>query len=141
MSDKASTSVKNDKKEDTKLDKDEKESVKSGKHSEAASIDDKKDTHSEKSQKSDKGDKDFEPEKTESPRNKEAERQAELFEKYLEDSGLTVAFQIIFAEIISKKVDPSQVFTYTAMRLRQIGAELNPLLPDSLKAIGNANEE
>ena len=33
-----------------------------------------------------------------------------LFEKYIEESGLSIAFQIIFAEIISKKIAEDQVF-------------------------------
>jgi hypothetical protein len=38
-----------------------------------------------------------------------------------------MAFQIVFAEIIQKKVAEDQVFAYTAMRLRQIGHELENL--------------
>jgi len=33
----------------------------------------------------------------------------------------------VFAEIISKKIGEDQVFAYTAMRLRQIGQELDTL--------------
>ncbi len=44
-----------------------------------------------------------------------------MFEKYLDESGLSLAFQLIMAEIISKKVNEDQIFAYTAMRLRQIG--------------------
>lgn len=61
-------------------------------------------------------------------------RQIQLFEKYLEDSGISLAFQIIYAEILTKKVDPHNVFAYTAMRLRQIGQELKYLLPENLTA-------
>lgn len=61
-------------------------------------------------------------------------KQVQMFEKYLEDSGITMAFQIIFAEIITKKVEPANVFTYTAMRLRQIGKEIAHLLPKNLTA-------
>lgn len=35
-----------------------------------------------------------------------------------------MAFQIIFAEILAKKIKQEDVFTYTAMRLREIGADL-----------------
>ena len=48
-----------------------------------------------------------------------------MFEKYLEDSGLSIAFQIIMAEIITKRINEDQIFAYTAMRLRQIGSELD----------------
>lgn len=59
-------------------------------------------------------------------------RQIQLFERYLEESGISMAFQIIFAEILMKKVDPANVFTYAAMRLRQIGQEVAHLLPENL---------
>ena len=52
-----------------------------------------------------------------------------LFEKYIEESGLSVAFQIVFAEIISKQIGEDQVFRYTAMRLRQLGKEVESLEP------------
>ena len=48
-----------------------------------------------------------------------------MFEKYLDESGLTLAFQIIMAEIITKKVSEEQIFPFTAMRLRQMGQELD----------------
>lgn len=59
-------------------------------------------------------------------------KQLHLFEKYLQDSGISVAFQIIYTEILMKKIDSDNVFTYTAMRLRQIGKEVAHLLPANL---------
>ena len=53
--------------------------------------------------------------------------QAVIFEKYLEDSGLSIAFQIIMAEVISKKIPEDQIFQYTALRLRQIGQEMDQI--------------
>ena len=50
-----------------------------------------------------------------------------MFEKYLEESGLSHSFQIIFTELIQKQIAEDQVFAYTAMRLRQIGKELEQL--------------
>ena len=44
-----------------------------------------------------------------------------MFEKYLEETGLSLSFQIIFTEIIQKQISEDQVFAYTAVRLRQIG--------------------
>ena len=41
-----------------------------------------------------------------------------MFEKYLEDCGLPMAFQIIMAEVITKKVPEDQIFAFTSMRLR-----------------------
>jgi EF-hand domain pair len=58
-------------------------------------------------------------------------KQLGLFEKYIQESGISIAFQIIFTEIISKKIDPDNAFTYTAMRLRQIGKEVEHLLPQN----------
>lgn len=51
------------------------------------------------------------------------------FEQYVESSGLAKVFQIIFAEIMTKKIEQANVFAYTAMRLRQIGKEIAPMLP------------
>lgn len=56
------------------------------------------------------------------PQNPDAVRkrqeQALMFEKYLDESGLSLSFQIIFTEIIQKQIPEDQVFGYTAMRLR-----------------------
>jgi Ca2+-binding EF-hand superfamily protein len=72
------------------------------------------------------------------PDTKKAEeqinKQLQMFEKYLEESGITMAFQLIFAEILTKKIEAANVFTYTAMRLRQIGKEIAHLLPKNLTA-------
>ena len=65
---------------------------------------------------------------------KQVNKQLHLFEKYLEESGISIAFQIVYTEILSKKIDPDSVFTYTAMRLRQIGKEVAHLLPANLTA-------
>ena len=58
---------------------------------------------------------------------KRRQEQALMFEKYLEESGLCLSFQIIFTEIIQKQIPEDQVFPYTAMRLRQIGKELDAI--------------
>ena len=58
---------------------------------------------------------------------RQRQEQALMFEKYLEESGLCLSFQIIFTEIIQKQVPEDQVFPYTAMRLRQIGKELEAI--------------
>lgn len=55
------------------------------------------------------------------------QEQALMFEKYLEESGLSLSFQIVFTEIIQKQIPEDQVFAYTAMRLRQIGKELEKI--------------
>ena len=61
------------------------------------------------------------------PEIRQRQEQALMFEKYLDESGLCLSFQIIFTEIIQKQVPEDQVFPYTAMRLRQIGKELESI--------------
>ena len=40
-------------------------------------------------------------------------------------TGLPLAFQVIFAEVLADdKLDQEEVFSYTAMRLRQIGNDI-----------------
>lgn len=50
-------------------------------------------------------------------------KQADSFDKYIQDSGLFSSFQLILAEIITKKIPIDQYFTYTARRLRELGKE------------------
>ena len=72
---------------------------------------------------------------TEEDQRKREGRKAEAarFRGYVESSGLRKAFQIIFAEVVTKRVEPEHVFAYSAMRLRQLGVELAPLLPEELR--------
>ena len=50
---------------------------------------------------------------------------ASEFEKYLTDSGIKVGFEIIFAEIIEKRVPQDQIFPYTIARLKHLAKEIN----------------
>ena len=50
-----------------------------------------------------------------------------MFKKYLDQTGIAMAFQVIFAEILDKKIEESKLFSYTAMRLRQIGEDLEKI--------------
>jgi hypothetical protein len=52
---------------------------------------------------------------------------SENFDDYLEKSGLPIAFQIIFSEILEKKIQKENLFQYTAMRLRQIGNDIDEI--------------
>eukprot|EP00831_Metopus_contortus_P025716 TRINITY_DN22088_c0_g1_i2.p2 TRINITY_DN22088_c0_g1~~TRINITY_DN22088_c0_g1_i2.p2 ORF type:complete len:130 (-),score=49.12 TRINITY_DN22088_c0_g1_i2:70-459(-) len=61
----------------------------------------------------------------------EKEKQAKMFEKYLDESGLSLAFKAIFSEILSKKIPSDQVFGYTAMRLRQLEEEISKVEQES----------
>ena len=58
---------------------------------------------------------------------KEKEDQFQKLEEYVNESGLSLAFNIIFAELISKQILPENFFTYTSMRLKQIGKEIEGL--------------
>ena len=50
-----------------------------------------------------------------------------MFKKYLDQTGIAMAFQVIFAEILDKKIEEQKLFGYTAMRLRQIGEDLEKI--------------
>ena len=54
-------------------------------------------------------------------------QQAEYVEKYINETGIGTAFQIIFSELISKKIPVEDYYKYTAGRLRQIGKEKEAL--------------
>ena len=60
-------------------------------------------------------------------KNKQKEKDYQRLEEYLNESGLSLAFNIIFAELISKQILPENFFTYTSMRLTQIGKEIEGL--------------
>ena len=49
--------------------------------------------------------------------------QADVVEKYINETGIGTAFQIIFSELLSKKIKVENYYEYTASRLRQIGRE------------------
>ena len=42
----------------------------------------------------------------------------DAFKKYIENTGISTAFQIIYAEILTKNISEENVYSYTAMRLR-----------------------
>lgn len=62
------------------------------------------------------------------PKKNEEERkrdeQYKRLEAYINESGLNLAFNIIFAELVAKQILQENFFTYTAMRLNQIGKEI-----------------
>ena len=60
-------------------------------------------------------------------KKQEKEIQFKKLEEYVNESGLSLAFNIIFAELISKQIMPENFFTYTSMRLKQIGKEIEGL--------------
>lgn len=53
------------------------------------------------------------------------EEKAGMFEAYLQDSGLSSAFQLIFAEIVAKQISDDKVFEYAAARLRSLKKQLD----------------
>ena len=57
----------------------------------------------------------------------EDHQNAHAFLQYIDESGLPEAFQLIFAELIAKKINTQNYFSYVGMRLRQIGKEINDL--------------
>lgn len=63
----------------------------------------------------------------ENEQTKLRKEQATKFENYIHESGLAMGFQLIFAELISKKISPENYFSYVTVRLREIGRELESL--------------
>jgi hypothetical protein len=53
--------------------------------------------------------------------------QAQAFEKYINETGISNTFQLIFSELIIKKIPMKDYFPYTASRLRQIGREYDEI--------------
>ncbi len=53
--------------------------------------------------------------------------QANTFDNYVNDTGISSAFQLIFAEIISKKIPIEDHFSYAAGRLRAIGRDIDDI--------------
>ena len=49
---------------------------------------------------------------------------SEEFKQYLSEQGISLSFQVIFSEILHKKIKKDKVFEYTTMRLKQIGNDL-----------------
>ena len=56
--------------------------------------------------------------------DEEQKKQVNVFRKYLDQSGISIAFQIVFAEVVDKQIEQEEAFIYTAKRLRQIGEDL-----------------
>ena len=55
--------------------------------------------------------------KEQEAKNNQKEKDYERLEEYLKKSGLFLAFNIIFAELIFKQILQENFFTYTSMRL------------------------
>jgi hypothetical protein len=62
---------------------------------------------------------------------KKNKEKVDEFQKYLSESGLPEAFELIFSELISKGIKQENFYSYTAMRLRQIGKEVDELKSES----------
>ena len=60
---------------------------------------------------------------TSSEAQKIGAEQLAAFDVYMEETGLTLSMQLIFSELISKKIKKKDIFEYVAKRLRQIGVE------------------
>ena len=69
------------------------------------------------------------------------ERDFQRLTEYLNESGLSLAFNIIFAELISKQIVRENYFTYTAMRLTQIGKEIEGLKTKEIIYVEDKEEQ
>ena len=74
-------------------------------------------------------------------KNKEKEIQIKKLEEYVNESGLSLAFNIIFTELISKQILPENFFAYTSMRLKQIGKEIEGLKTKEEIKVNKDDEE
>ena len=74
-------------------------------------------------------------------KNQEKEMQFKKLEEYVNESGLSLAFNIIFAELISKQIMPENFFFYLSMRLKQIGKEIEGLKTKEEINVENNGEE
>lgn len=61
----------------------------------------------------------------EEEKGKLRKEKAGAFETYLQESGLSQAFQLIFAEIVAKQIADDKVFEYASQRLRSLKRELD----------------
>ena len=68
------------------------------------------------------------------PKNKKIEN---LIEEY----GIPMAFNVIFSELISKQIMPENFFTYTSLRLKELGREIEGLKVKEPVYIERLNEE
>ena len=66
--------------------------------------------------------------------------QADAVEKYINETGIGTAFQIIFSELLSKNIQTDQYYEYTASRLRQFGREKTALSRKNEKNEKNKNK-
>ena len=84
----------------------------------------KQELHSDKNNIEPENNYDYEKNKKEIMEKIEIRKfQADVVEKYINETGIGTAFQIIFSELLSKKVPTDNYYAYTASRLRQIGRE------------------
>ncbi|MCQ2821683.1 MAG: hypothetical protein MJ252_30865 [archaeon] len=84
--------------------------------------------------------------KQEEEKKKKLEGDYKRLTEYLNESGLNLAFNIIFAELITKQINQENFFPYTAMRLKEIGKELEgikdkEITVDNLDANAEEGEE
>lgn len=53
------------------------------------------------------------------------------FSKYIYSKGVSTAFEVIFSEILSKKIKPEDQFKYAAGRLRDFGRQAGEIISNS----------
>ena len=86
---------------------------------------------------------DLEKEKLDDIKKKKAEneQQVKLIESTIEECGLPMAFNVIFSELVSKQIMPENFFTYTSLRLKEIGKEIEALKDKKPIYIEKLNEK
>ena len=86
---------------------------------------------------------DLEKEKLDEIKKKKAEneKKVKLIENTIEEYGIPMAFNVIFSELISKQIMPENFFTYTSLRLKEIGKEIEALKDKKPIYIEKLNEK
>ncbi len=62
-------------------------------------------------------------------------------ENQIEEYGIPMAFNLIFSELISKQIMPENFFTYTSLRLKELGKEIEKLKVKEPVYIERLNEK
>ena len=74
-------------------------------------------------------------------KKRENQQEYKKIENTIEESGLPMAFNVIFSELITKQILPENYFTYTSLRLKEIGKEIEGLKVKEPLYIERLNEK
>ena len=73
--------------------------------------------------------------------SKNIDNKDKKIENIIDECGIPMAFNVIFSELISKQIMPENFFTYTSLRLKEIGREIEKLKVKEPVYIERLNEK